>query len=141
MLPIIAAEFRLATEPELRFAPSGTAVVKMRLVASSQKRQDDGSWSDDKTLWLGATAFGTLAEHIADTFAKGDLVIVTGRLVTEDWERDGQKRSEVRMLVDSAGASIRFRKIPHGSAGGPEPQGRRSGDRSSAQQADDYPQF
>lgn len=114
-LPTVASEFRLATEPELRFSQSGTAVVKMRLVASSQKKQEDGTWKDERTVWLGATAFGQLAEHIADTFDKGDLVIVTGRLVTEEWEKDGQKRSEVRLIVDAAGPSIRFRQIPHGS--------------------------
>jgi single-strand DNA-binding protein len=114
-LPAVTGEFRLATEPDLHFAPTGTAVLRLRLVASSRKRQPDGSWADDLTAWVSATAFGNLAEHGAESLSKGDLVTVTGRLVTDEWETaDGQKRSENRILVDTLGVSLAFRTTPHG---------------------------
>jgi single-strand DNA-binding protein len=101
-------------EPELRFAPSGTAVTKLRLVASSRKKDENGEWVDDKTLWMGVTVFKQLAEHVAESVAKGDLVVVTGRLQTDEWTTDaGEKRSAVAMIADTVSVSLQFRTVPH----------------------------
>lgn len=131
-LPLIGAEFRVAAEPDLRFALSGKAVVRLRLVADSKKRDESGQWVDDKVLWITGTAFGDLAEHITDSIVKGDLVVVTGRLQTEEWSgQDGEKRSETRLLLDSCGASLRFRTMVHGER--PEsPRQDRQADRGRA---------
>ena len=54
-------------------------------------------------------AFKKVAENMVDSFVKGDLVIVTGRVSTEDWEdKDGNKRTSVNLVVDSIGPSIAF---------------------------------
>lgn len=109
MLPITSGEFRLVADPELKFAASGVAVAKLRLVASSRKKDDDGKWVDDKTCWMNAVAFKKVAENIAESFAKGDLVLVSGRQQTEEWEdKDGNKRSSQSIVVDTIGPSLAF---------------------------------
>jgi single-strand DNA-binding protein len=49
------------------------------------------------------------AEHLADSLAKGDRVMVTGRLRQRSWETpEGEKRSVAEIEADEVGASLRF---------------------------------
>lgn len=113
MLPVVAIEGRVVEDPELRFAPSGVAVGRLRLVASSRKKVNE-EWVDDKTLWIDVTTFRQLAENVAESVRKGDLVVATGKLQTEEWEKDGQKRSKIALVADNVALSAMFRAIPRG---------------------------
>lgn len=110
MLPVIQFEGRVVRDPELRFAQSGMAVAKIRTVATSRKRQDDGTWVDDKTCWLDVTCFKQQAENVAESITKGDLIVVTGKLQTEEWEdkNTGDKRSKITCIADSVGLALAF---------------------------------
>lgn len=120
MLPRITLEGRVVADPELKFGQgSGTAICKMRLVAADRKEnKQTGEWEDTDTLWMDVTCFKKLAENVVESVVKGDLVIVTGKIRTEEWEdRDtGGKRSKVSMIADTVSASLQFRIIPHGEA-------------------------
>jgi len=112
MLPQVSGEFRVGAEPNLRFAPSGTAVCRMRAVASSRKKQDDGTWADDKTAWVDLVGFKKLAENMAESFKQGDLITVTGKLQVEDWEdKDGNRRKSVNVVVDTIGMSASWTPV------------------------------
>ncbi len=129
MLPIMSGVARLTADPDLKFAPSGVAVARINLAFNSRKRQDDGSWVDDKVFFVKATAFKQLAESAAETLTKGTEVVVTGRLETEQWEdRDGGgKRSAPALLLDSIGPNLAFatatvNKVSRDGAGQPAQQ-------------------
>ena len=112
-------EGRLAAEPELRFSNSGIAICRLRVVAADRRmNQQSGEWEDGDTLWIDVTAFKQLAENIVESFTKGDLVMVFGKIKTEEWEdRDsGGKRSKIAMVADAVGASVQFRTLPHAGA-------------------------
>ena len=112
MLPQVVGEFRCGGEPNLRFAPSGTAVCRLRAVASSRKKQDDGTWADDKSAWVDLVGFKRIAENMAESFKQGDLVTVTGKLQVEDWEdNDGNKRKSVNVVVDTIGMSASWNPV------------------------------
>lgn len=107
-LPNIQGEFRLVDDPELRFAPSGTPVARMRLAANSRKYDEaTKEWKDDKVVYLRAVAFKKVAENIAESCAKGTLVTVSGRLETETWSKeDGTTGQAWTVLVDSFGLAL-----------------------------------
>lgn len=108
MLPTISGEFRLVADPELVFAQTGTPIARMRLVAASRKKVGD-KWEDDKTLWINATAFKSLAENIAGSLQKGDLVLVTGRLEPNDWtDKEGVEHKSMALIVNTVGPSLQF---------------------------------
>jgi single-strand DNA-binding protein len=108
-LPTVAAEFRAVADAELRFAPSGVAVAKVRAVASKQKKNDAGEWVDDKDCWVSVVAFKRLAENMAESILKGDLFVVVGKINTEDWEdKDGNKRTSINVVADHIGPSLTF---------------------------------
>lgn len=115
MLPRVTVEGRLVADPELRFAPSGVAVGNFRLVASDRKKDEaSGEWVDTKTLWLRVTCFKQVAENVAESLEKGDLVTVVGKLSTDEWEdKEGNKRSATSLIADSVAASLQFRTIRH----------------------------
>jgi single-strand DNA-binding protein len=114
-LPLISGEFRLAADPELRFSPAGMAVSNVRLVASSRKlNKETDKWEDDKTCWIDGVVFKDHAEHVAESLRKGDLVVVTGHIQTDEWEKDGEKRSKIAMVIDAIGPALRFRDVPRG---------------------------
>lgn len=114
MLPQVTVEGRVVNDPELRFGPSGIAIGSFRLVASSRKKNEQDEWVDDRVLWLAVTCFRQLAENVAESLRKGDLVVVTGRLQTEEWEtNEGEKRSRTELVANGVGASLQFRTIPH----------------------------
>jgi single-strand DNA-binding protein len=49
------------------------------------------------------------AEHLADSLAKGDRVMVTGRLRQRTWETpEGERRSVAELEADEVGASLKF---------------------------------
>jgi single-strand DNA-binding protein len=100
----------LATDPELRFLPNGTAMVKFPIASTPRLLdRESGQWKDGDPLFLTCTAWRDLAEHIAESLTKGTRVIVTGRLRQSRWETDeGQKRSAYGLEVDEIGPSLRF---------------------------------
>lgn len=115
MLPTVTGEFTVVRDPELRFAPSGTAVATMRVVANGRKfDKDKNEWVDDKVCWLKVIAFKKLAENIAETLTQGARCIVIGKMETEEYEvregeNAGQKRQSYTIIADFVGPSIAFK--------------------------------
>lgn len=107
-LPTLTGEFRISRDIELKYSQSGVAVARIGLVANSRKRQDDGTWVDDKVVWVNGTAFKKVAENAAHSLNKGDLVVVSGKLETQSWEKEGEKKSATALLIDFIGPSLTF---------------------------------
>src|ERR671914_863157 len=98
----------LVDDPELRFTSSGIAVANLR-VAVTQRIQQDGEWRDGDTSFLKVNVWRAQAENLADSLAKGDRVMVTGRLRQRSWETpEGDKRSVTEIEADEVGASLKF---------------------------------
>jgi single-strand DNA-binding protein len=100
----------LTSDPELRFTPQGVAMVKFT-VASTPRVFDrtKNEYRDGDPLFLTCTGWREMAEHIAESLAKGTRVVVTGRLRLSRWETpEGEKRSAYGLEVDEVGPSLRF---------------------------------
>lgn len=112
---------RLTGAPELRFSPSGVAVVAFTIVTSRRvKDQATGEWGDADTTYWDCKAFKQLAENIVESLDKGMEVIAVGRAVQESWEdkQSGQKRSKISVRIDSIGPSLRNATAKVSKAGG-----------------------
>lgn len=144
-LPTFTGIGRLTADPELRFSASGVAVARIALAFNSRKRQDDGTWVDDKVFFIRATAFRQLAENAAETLHKGVEVAVSGRLETEQWEdrNSGEKRSAPALLLDGIGPNLAFAtakvaKTAVGDSGGGQGGGRAGQSRAATDYDDPW---
>jgi single-strand DNA-binding protein len=89
----------LTRDPEVRYIPSGAAVVTLR-IASTRRYQSGGEWKDD-TCFIDVVAWRELAERCGDQLHKGSPVLVEGRLQSRDWEtQEGQKRTAIEIVAD-----------------------------------------
>lgn len=90
----------LGREPELRYTPSGTAVVNIS-VATTEKRKNREGNLQEYTTWFRATAFGKTAELINQHFQKGSPIYLTGKLRQEQYtDREGVERYSLEVSVD-----------------------------------------
>lgn len=80
----------LTRDPELRYAKSGTPMLKLALAATRRaQNRDTKQWEDDgDPLYIDVTFFGDRENYLGDILHKGDKVSVTGALVRRDWKID-----------------------------------------------------
>nr|DAW38067.1 MAG TPA: Single strand binding protein [Caudoviricetes sp.] len=78
----------LTRDPEIKYAQSGTAMLKMALAATRrQQNRDTKQWEDDgDPLYIDVTFFGDRENYLGDILYKGDQVSVAGALVRRNWE-------------------------------------------------------
>lgn len=84
---------RLGSDVELKQTQSCKSVARFRLAVNGYKQDD--------TSWLDFEAWGKTAETIAQYRHKGDTVGLTAHAVVDQWEKDGQKHSRVKFVVDN----------------------------------------
>lgn len=103
---------RLAGDPELRFAATGTAMCTVVVPdQKSKKNEQTGQWEEQSaTTWFRATVFKDKAEALAAIAKKGDTVTVSGRLITREWtNKDGEVKSSLE--VDFATVAVVPREV------------------------------
>jgi single-strand DNA-binding protein len=88
----------LTRDPELRQTPSGQSVVSFSLALNRSYKDQSGEWQE-ATDYIDVSAWGPLAERVAQYMTKGRRALVQGRLQSRSWEQDGQKRSKVDVLA------------------------------------------
>lgn len=99
----------LTADPELRFTPQGKPCASLQIAVNKRVKQPDGSWGDGPTSYYRCTAWGQLADHVAESLTKGTRVIVQGRIEIREYEtRDGQRRTAAEVQIDDIGPSLRF---------------------------------
>lgn len=97
----------IGTEPRSIDTASGTAMTSFRL-ASAQRRYDRATqrWVDGSTNWYTVNAFNGLAGNALASLARGDRVIVTGRLAVRAWESGGKSGTDVSLTAEGIGHDL-----------------------------------
>lgn len=70
----------------------------------------NGNWQQLPTTWITVKAYRNLALNICNSFRKGEAVIVTGVLATEQWttEDDGIVHTRTVIEASNAGHDLNF---------------------------------
>ena len=107
----------ITAQPELRFTPAGVPVATFTVAANERYRDKSGEWADGPTSWVRCNAWRDQAEHVAESFDKGDRVIVTGTFREREYEVQSQhagdsgKRRVWELHVSEVGASVRHATV------------------------------
>ncbi len=107
---LITVVGNLTADPELRYTQSGLAVVNFT-VASTPRVYDReaAEFKDGDALFLRATAWRDVAEHVKRSLSKGSRVMLLGRLVQKSYEtKEGEKRTSFEIEVEEIAASLRY---------------------------------
>jgi len=90
----------LTRDPELRATASGYPVLGIGVAVNDRrKNQSTGEW-EDYPNFIDCTLFGPRADSVANFLSKGSKVAIEGKLRWSQWERDGQKRSKIEVIID-----------------------------------------
>ena len=92
-------------DPELRFTNNNKAVCEFTVAWNQMAR--DGQ--EKKAHFFDCVAWEKMAESVSENARRGQRVTVTGRLNFESWEKDGQKRNKVNLVVEDVAMSLKFK--------------------------------
>lgn len=107
---------RLTKDPELRYTPSGLAVVRFTLAINRQFTGENGEREAD---FINCVAWRKQAENLANFQKKGNLLGVEGRIQTGSYEgQDGKRVYTTEVVADS----IQFLEPRNGNSEGGQTQ-------------------
>ncbi len=97
----IALAGNLTRDVQLSYTPSQVEVAEFGMAIN--KKYKGGLRGKDKetVCFVDCVAFQKNAVNINKYLKKGDALFVSGELQLDTWEKDGQKRSKHKVLVQS----------------------------------------
>jgi single-strand DNA-binding protein len=89
----------LTRDVEVKYLQSGMAVADIGLAVNDRRKNQAGEWVEE-TTFVDITLWGRTAEVAGEYLSKGSPVLIEGRLKLDQWEKDGQKHSKLRVTGD-----------------------------------------
>lgn len=100
MLNHITLMGRLTADPELRRTNSGTPVTSFTVACDRDFGNKDGG--EKETDFVNCVAWRNTAEFVSKYFAKGRMIVVSGRLQTRKYtDKEGNNRTATEVVADS----------------------------------------
>lgn len=100
MLNHITIMGRLTRDPELRRTGSGIAVTSFTVAVDRDFGNRDGG--EKETDFIDCVAWRQTGEFVSKYFAKGSMIVVSGRLQIRNWnDKDGNKRRSAEVIADN----------------------------------------
>lgn len=96
MINKMTLQGRLTFDPILKESDSGTSYCKIN-VAWSERKGDK-----ETKLFMNCITFNSTAAFVSKYFSKGKMIIVEGKLLTDEYtNKDGNKAYSTNLVVDS----------------------------------------
>lgn len=90
----------LTRDPEIRSTQSGMNILNFGMAVNDRRRNPQTGEYEDYANFVDCVLFGNRADFFSRHLHKGKKVYVEGKLRYSSWERDGQKRSKIEVVVD-----------------------------------------
>lgn len=118
----------LTRDIELRHTSGNQAVANIGLAVNRRWRSPEGEQREE-TTFVDCEAWGKTAETMSKYLTKGRPVYIEGRLKLDQWEKEGQKHSKLKVVVEG------FQFIDSKGGGGDDGNGGGAPARGRAQSA------
>ena len=105
----------LTRDPEVRYTPKGSAVADIGLATNRTWRTETGE-EKEEVCYVNVVVWGKQAEAAGKYLKKGRPVFVEGRLQFESWEKNGEKRTNLKVHCER----LQFLGSPSGRTTGAE---------------------
>jgi single-strand DNA-binding protein len=91
----------LGKDPEVRYMPSGGAVVNVTLATNETWKDKQTGENQERTEWHNLVFYGKLAEIAGEYLRKGRQVYIEGSLRTRKWQdKNGQDRYTTEIIAN-----------------------------------------
>ncbi len=91
----------LGRDPEVRYAPSGSAICNVTIATSRQWKDKTTGERQEETEWHRVVFFDRLAEIAGEYLKKGRPVYVEGRLKTRKWtDKEGVEKYTTEIMAN-----------------------------------------
>lgn len=97
---------RLTRDPESVDFRTGGKVAKFGFAVTNRKKNGQtGQW-EDEPMFIDCEVYnrgeyGKQADLVLDRLRKGSQIMIEGKLHLDQWEKDGQKRSKHKVVIDN----------------------------------------
>ena len=119
MINVVVLVGRLASDPELKYTPSGLAVTTFRLAVDRRPNSEGVKEAD----FFSIVTWKQQAEFAANYLNKGRLVAINGRLQARSWvAQDGSKRNTVEVVAHDLRSLERPKERTEGPPAGAPPE-------------------
>lgn len=88
---------RLVREPEVIETENGAKVSNISLAVPRSFKNAEGEYETD---FIEVTLWNNIAQSTSEYCKKGDLVGVKGRIQTDSYEKDGEKKFLMKVIAD-----------------------------------------
>ncbi|SEA86948.1 single-stranded DNA-binding protein [Leifsonia sp. 21MFCrub1.1] len=121
MSDTVAVRGFVATKPRHVVTEGGLPITSFRLVTTHRRyNREASSWEDGESNWYTVSAFRRLALGAAASVAKGDPVLVAGRLCLREWT-GGKQGMTVEIEAESIGHDLTWGRSRFTRAAGADP--------------------
>lgn len=114
----VFATGNLTRNGELRETPSGMKVLTFGLAINDRFYNKETKQYEDRPNFVDCSLFGSRAESLHKYLTKGTKVAIDGKLRWSQWEREGEKRSKIEIIVDG----LEFMNTPKPTSDAPTPK-------------------
>lgn len=90
----------IVRDPDVKATTSGHTVMNFSIAVNERERNQQTGEYEDVPSYFECTMFGNRAEAVSRFIGKGSKVAVRGHLKQRRWEKDGQRRSKVEVIVE-----------------------------------------
>ena len=91
----------LGKDPEVRYAPSGSAICNIALATSRSWKDKTTGERQEETEWHRVVFFDRMAEVAGEYLKKGKSVYIEGRLKTRKWtDKEGAEKYTTEIMAD-----------------------------------------
>jgi len=99
---------RLTNTPATRTLESGREVTSFRMACNHGFfDREAGAWRESSTSYLAVDIWRrNLGRNVQASFAKGDPVVVHGRLFVREYEQEGRPRTAVSLVAEAVGPDL-----------------------------------
>ena len=107
----ITVQGNIGKDPEIKFS-GDLAITKFSLAETPRtKNKATGQWEDGETIWFNVVVFGSQAETVVDSYAKGDTVLIIGKFRQSNYkDKNGEEKTSLEINAESIAKVARSSK-------------------------------
>ncbi|MFC4948907.1 single-stranded DNA-binding protein [Pseudonocardia sp. GCM10023141] len=103
----LTAVGNVVTAIQMRTLADGTTKAYFRIACNERWfNRADGTWQERDSVYMSVNCWRGLAEHVGASLKVGDPVIVRGRLLTRQYDKDGRQATAVEIEASAVGPDL-----------------------------------